>query len=258
MTVVPNETNTTPLPLAIVEEAVAAVEGWLSDDQVAMLHSAASRVRDCGTIVEIGSFRGRSTTVLALSSRESVTIFAIDPFAGGDRGPQEIEEDLARGEADRSRFRDQLVTAGISGRVAHIRLRSDDPLAFDGVPSSIDILYVDGAHRYAPALDDIANWGALVRPGGVMLIHDSFSSVGVTLATIRLLFASSRWRYVGRSRSLAEYRRQDLDHAERLRNLVRQASQLPWFIRNLILKVLITIGLRPLTERLGHDGSWPY
>ena len=63
--------------------------------------------------------------------------------------------------------------------------------------ASIDLLYVDGAHRYAPARDDIARWGARVRPGGLLLIHDSFSSVGVTLAQARLLFFGSRVRVPG-------------------------------------------------------------
>jgi hypothetical protein len=40
-----------------------------------------------------------------------------------------------------------------------------------------------------------------------MLIHDSFSSVGVTLAILRELVWSDQWRYVGRARSITEYRR---------------------------------------------------
>ena len=43
----------------------ATVEGWLTDAQAALLWEAAHRVRTGGSIVEIGSFRGRSTIVLA-------------------------------------------------------------------------------------------------------------------------------------------------------------------------------------------------
>ena len=39
----------------------------------------------------------------------------------------------------------------------------------------------------------------------------------------------------------------------------RQAAQLPWFARNVLIKVLIVAKLGRLTRHLGHDPStWPY
>ena len=75
-----------------------------------------------------------------------------------------------------------------------------------------------------------------------MLIHDSFSSVGVTLAIARLLLAGARFRYLGRAGSLAEYRREPLAGRERLRNAGRQLAQLPWFARNMAVKLAIVLG----------------
>ena len=89
--------------------------------------------------------------------------------------------------------------------VRHVRLPSQDALG--SVEGAVDLLYVDGAHRVKPASEDIARWGARVRPGGSMLVHDSFSSIGVTLALLRLLAFGGDFVYVGRERSLAEYRR---------------------------------------------------
>ena len=40
-----------------------------------------------------------------------------------------------------------------------------------------------------------------------MLIHDAFSSIGVTLAILTRLATGARFAYAGRARSLAEYRR---------------------------------------------------
>ena len=93
-----------------------------------------------------------------------------------------------------------------------------------------------------------------------MLIHDSFSSVGVTLAIGRELLLGSRFRYVGRSRSLAEYRA-DLAPGwqSRVSNALHQLAQLPWFAKNLGVKVLLTIRLGGLIERLtGRRLEWPY
>ncbi|MEO7369349.1 MAG: class I SAM-dependent methyltransferase, partial [Ilumatobacteraceae bacterium] len=190
--------------LADVRSALAGVDGWLSDDQVARLYAVAAAMRDGDQIVEIGSFRGRSTIVLAGAAADGVSVVAIDPHAGNDRGPQEISGFAAEAADDHAVFVANLDAAGVADRVRHIREFSD--LATAEVPGPIAMLYVDGAHRYGPARADIRTWGGRVRPGGTMLIHDAFSSVGVTLAITRELILGRRFRYVGRSRSLAEYR----------------------------------------------------
>src|SRR5262249_30724247 len=65
--------------------------GWFSPEQVARVVARAGEVRDGGRIVEIGSYRGRSMIAMARSAPPGTEIVAIDPHAGNDRGPQEIE-----------------------------------------------------------------------------------------------------------------------------------------------------------------------
>ncbi len=62
-----------------------------------------------------------------------------------------------------------------------------------------------------------------------MLVHDAFSSVGVTLALLRTVMHSGAWRYEGRDGSLAEYHRRA--PGGRVSNAARQLAQLPWFAR---------------------------
>jgi predicted O-methyltransferase YrrM len=233
------------------------VEGWLSEAQAQRLWEAAQRVPRGGLLVEIGSFRGRSAIVMASALADGARLVAIDPHAGGDRGPQEIAAEAERGEADHQAFLSNLSAAGVESRVEHVRKMSSD--AHDDVREPIDVLYVDGAHRFAPARDDIVRWGARVRDGGTMLVHDSFSSIGVTLATFASIAFGSRWRYVGRTSSLAEYRREDVRGIARFANAAHQLAQLPWFARNVLVKIAIVTRLRPLARLLGHRGDhWPY
>lgn len=233
------------------------VEGWLTDAQAERLRQAAAGVSPPGRIVEIGSFRGRSTIALAHAAPAGVEVVAIDPHAGSDRGPQEISADARRGDADHDAFRANLERAGVAGRVRHIREFSH--AALEAVEGPIDVLYVDGAHRFGPARDDIVRWGDRVVPGGRLLVHDSFSSVGVTLALISSTFASTDLRYVGRTGSLAEYVRSPVRGRARLRNAGRQVASLPWFARNVLVKVAILGRLDPLLRMLGHQGrDWPY
>jgi predicted O-methyltransferase YrrM len=232
--------------------AADGVEGWLTEEQARRLFE---RAADARRIVEIGSFRGRSAIVMALAAPPGAELVAIDPHAGNDRGPQEIEADAERGEDDNRAFLANLDRAGVAERVRHVRLPSQDALG--AVTGELDLLYVDGAHRYGPARDDLARWGERVRPGGRMLVHDSFSSVGVTLASLRLLLAGGEFRYAGRSGSLAEYVRERLDGRARLANAASQLAQLPWFARNAAIKLALLARLRPLARALG-SAEWPY
>lgn len=229
---------------------VREVQGWMSPDQAERLYRAAAATRSGDQIVEIGSFQGRSTIVLASAAPAAVPVVAIDPHAGNDRGPQEIEGFAAEAESDHEIFNRNLAEAGVADHVRHVRAFSD--AAHASVEGDIAVLYIDGAHRYAPARADIRDWGARVSPGGTMLIHDSFSSVGVTLGILRELLLSNRFRYVGRARSLTEFRA-DLDGTGKSRavNALRIAAQLPWFAKNLLIKVLITL-------KLGGSREWPY
>ncbi|HEX2578609.1 MAG TPA: class I SAM-dependent methyltransferase [Aquihabitans sp.] len=240
-----------------VQVAVADVEGWMTPGQARRLWTCARTVRPGGTIVEIGSFRGRSMIVLASAAEPGVELVAIDPHAGNDRGPQEFEGFEADAAQDVEVFRANLEAAGVADRVRHVRKFSGE--ALDDVPGQIDLLYIDGAHRFGPANDDIRRWSAKVAPGGDLLIHDCFSSVGVTAALVVSLFGSADFRYLGRSESMTHYRREPLRPAERLRNGARQAAQLPWFARNVVIKALILAKLGPVTRLFGHDpATWPH
>jgi predicted O-methyltransferase YrrM len=237
---------------------VSDVQGWMTAGQAATLYDSAVRCGEGGTIVEIGSFQGRSTIVLALAADPTVNVIAIDPHAGNDRGPQEIDGFVDEAGSDHATFNQNLVDAGVGDRVRHLRMFSDD--AHDAVDGEIDVLYIDGAHRYAPARSDIASWGARVDRGGTMLIHDSFSSIGVTAAILRELAFGSKFRYVGRSRSMTIYRA-DLGGGPgpRIANATRQLAQLPWFAKNVGLKVLLSVGLGSLMQRFGRPApEWPY
>jgi predicted O-methyltransferase YrrM len=234
------------------------IDGWMSTDQLARLYRIAATRTAGDQIVEIGSFRGRSTIALAGAAPDGVSIVAIDAHAGNDRGPREISGFESEAADDHDVFVSNLEAAGVADRVRHLRQFSE--AAHPSVDGTIAVLLIDGAHRYTPARYDIRTWGARVQRNGTMVIHDSFSSVGVTLAIGRELIFGNRFRYVGRSRSLAEYRADLGDgHADRFENAIHQLAELPWFAKNLVIKALLTAGCGKLVGRLtGRPPDWPY
>jgi hypothetical protein len=90
-----------------------------------------------------------------------------------------------------------------------------------------------------------------------MLVHDAFSSVGVTLALLTTCAGSRSWRYTGRTGSLAEYERRA---SAGPRELARHLAELPYFARNVAIKLLVVAGRRRWAERIGLDPAapWPY
>jgi hypothetical protein len=240
-----------------VLDAVAPLEGWMTLAQGERLWDVAARTRPGGAIAEIGSYRGKSAIVLASAAPDGVAVTAIDPHAGNDRGPQQIHGEARQGEADHQAFLANLAAAGVAGRVRHVRLTSHE--AASVVAGPLDVLYIDGAHRFGPAHDDLVRWGAKVAPGGTMLVHDAYSSIGVTVALFATTVFGRSFRYEGRDGSLARYRREALQGRARLANTGRQLVPLGWFARNLVIKVLLVCGLAPVARLLGHDGeTWPF
>ena len=231
-------------------EVVKDWQGWLRESQAKALWNAGRMVAIDGLIVEIGSFQGKSTAVLARSSRDGVCVVAVDPHAGNDRDPGEWEGLVEDGQRDNDAFNANLTSAGITDRVNHVREFSS--LAGAAVEGSIDFLYIDGAHGYGPVSDDLIRWGSRVVPSGRMYVHDVFNSAWVTVAVLRHLALSRRWRYLGRARSLAMYERSDLGPMGIARNSLLHIASLPWFARNLFLKLLRTLRLEKFGKLLGH------
>ena len=225
--------------------SVQDIDGWLTKDQARLLYDRAAALAPGSRIVEIGSHHGRSTIVLAVAAPDAELV-AIDPYEEGRPRPADLEQ-----------FESNLEQAGVRERVRHVHASSTAALA--EIPGEVDLLYIDGAHDVKTAHADIRGWGPRVREGGTMLIHDSFSSVGVTVAELLALFFGERFRYVGRTRTLAEYRREHLPIAARAVNASRQAVSLPWFLRNVAVKVALVAKVPGVARALGHsDEVFPY
>jgi hypothetical protein len=195
------------------------IPGWLTRAQALTLWQAASRAG--GRIVEIGSHQGRSTIVLAAGGRR---VTAIDPFVDGR---------LFGGAATRDRFAANVAAAGVE-----VELIAEPSMAVRPTwHEPIDLLYIDGKHDYWTVSDDL-RWASHVHPDGAVLVHDAFSSIGVTLALLRHVLPGRRLRYLGRTGSLAHFE----VRAPAARDRFRMLGELPWWLRNIAIKVVLRLG----------------
>jgi hypothetical protein len=212
------------------------IGGWLTRDQARVLWDEACRIGPAGRIVEIGSHQGRSTVLLAATGARVV---AIDPFVGGS---------MFGGLATRDRFLAHLAAAGVADRV-ELRQAKSGTLRPDW-NQPIDFLYIDGKHDYWTVSDDL-RWAAFLPPGAHVAIHDAFSSIGVTLALLRHVLPGRQLRYLDRTGSLARFEVAAPSGADRLRML----AELPWWLRNVAIKILLRLKLFPLARLAGHRDS---
>ena len=220
------------------------IPGWLKEGQARLLWDEAVRLPKGATVLEIGSHQGRSTVVLGSAVRVvGGAVIAVDPF---------VEGRLFGGLSTHDKFVGHLADAGVEDVVELVqdystRLR----------PSwtrDLDMLYIDGKHDYWTLSDDL-RWAVHLPDGAAVVIHDCFSSIGVTLGILRHVLPSRNLRYERRAGSLALFRVGRPDVRDRLRIL----AELPWWTRNVVLKVLLRLRLRPVARLLGHDSPYdPY
>jgi predicted O-methyltransferase YrrM len=221
------------------------VPGWLTRAQGAMLWQAARGLATGAHIVEIGSHQGRSTVVLARAAQAAgARVTAVDPFVTGR---------LFGGPSTRDHFEANLARAGVTDAVTLLAEYSTRarPQWSGG---RVDLLYIDGKHDYWTFTNDL-RWAEFMEPGTDVLVHDCYSSIGVTSGVVLKILPARRYSYVDRAGSLARFRLTRPALADR-RRLMRQ---LPWFLRNVFLKVLLRLRLRPVARAFGHDSPYdPY
>jgi predicted O-methyltransferase YrrM len=215
---------------------VRDVPGWLTADQARALHDAVTDRGPGARVVEIGSHHGRSTIVLAAAGARVV---AVDPFPADWRYGAAGTEQACR---------TNLVRAGVADRVDLRVATSREVRRTWSAPA--DVVYVDGKHDYRTVRDDL-RWADHLAPGGVLLVHDAFSSLGVTTALLRELWLGRRLRYVDRIGSLARLEPGCPTVADRARVL----GELPWWVRNLVVKVLLRLRLYAVARLVGHAGA---
>jgi hypothetical protein len=141
---------------------IRSVEGFLVEGQERWLFDAALSAPQGSNLVEIGSFKGRSTCSLAFGCRGSKKlVFAIDPFDGGP--------DLQRQDSFQE-FSANIRRCGLSEYVQPIVGLGTDVAKTWSKP--IYLLFIDGSHRYEDVLADFAAFYHHVVPGGIVACHD--------------------------------------------------------------------------------------
>jgi predicted O-methyltransferase YrrM len=227
----------------------APIGGWLSQPQARVLVCCAERVASGDWIVEVGSHHGKATVLMAKAKPAGTQVLAVDPFDDPRWGGGSVAFGV---------FESNLAAAGVAGQVSLFRGTSAEAASrWSG--DRIGLLYVDGAHDRQSVLTDIRAWEPFIAQQGLVLFHDAFSSVGVTLALLQRHLVSKQFRYVASVASLAIFQRQDQTALATAANALRLTGRLGYFARNVAVKLALRQGRPGIAGLLGHqDAGCPF
>jgi len=154
-----------------------SISGWTRGEEASELARVSFSLSDRPTIVEIGSFLGSGTVLLAgpRRLRGSGKVHCVDPFdCSGDSFSipyyQQIIADAGGGPL-RRHFDENVRLAGLSEWVQVHQGRDCDIGA--GWQGSIDMLFLDGDQSRPGARRAYESFVPFLRPGGVIALHNS-------------------------------------------------------------------------------------
>lgn len=167
------------------------IEGWLYEAEMIILDDYARLALDFpGDFVEVGSWKGRSTVILAGVLADSACnkkLICIDPHEGF-LGPG--YDRVPAGYTFRE-FQANLAKTGLWPHVICVRQRAEDYVLAHN--QKIALLFLDGLHDTEHVLADLNKFAPHVT--GYICIHDyGKPEFGVTEAVHRFLGQSSGWR----------------------------------------------------------------
>lgn len=151
------------------------VQGWLYPQAGQALYILSRCFAPIPTVVELGSWRGRSTIWLALGLRDrgEGRVYSVDTWAGtpdedvharmlSEYGPNDLYDE----------FKSNIEAAGVTALVTPIRARTDLASRDWPLDRQIGLLLVDAGHSYDDVRRDFELWSPFVAPGGFIVFDD--------------------------------------------------------------------------------------
>lgn len=155
-------------------------------------------------IVEIGSCEGRSSAYIAKSLQVNGipgTLYCVDLWELGiGKTPAKHHNPSTH-----RKFQGNLKLLGLYNYVVELQGNSDD--IFDEWQNGeIDMLFIDGGHKYEEVLSDFMNWSQLLKSDGILSFHDA-NQEGVSKVIRDFVIKSGDWDHIGQEDRLTAFQK---------------------------------------------------
>ncbi|MFD5103129.1 class I SAM-dependent methyltransferase [Streptomyces albidochromogenes] len=161
--------------------AFEAAKGFMPVREGLALYAAAAEAGALGLpLVEVGTYCGRSTILLADAAREAGTVaVTVDHHRGSEEqqpgweyhDPTVVDPEVGLMDTLPT-FRRTLRKAGLEQHVIAVVGRSPQVAAVWG--REVGLVFIDGGHTDEHASGDYEGWAPHVATGGLLVIHDVF------------------------------------------------------------------------------------
>lgn len=133
-----------------MEKYTNNIEGWMSEEDLQYLYNTSKKM---SSIIEIGSWKGRSTHAL-LSGCKNGIVYSVDPFTGNKEDNTLSDPDIIY-----SQF---LQNVKSFSNLKSLKMTSEKAaLLFN--ENSVDMIFIDANHSYASIKEDIDLWLPITR-----------------------------------------------------------------------------------------------
>jgi hypothetical protein len=229
---------------ATIHEQVRDIPGWLEPEDSLKLYELA--YFSTGPIVEIGTYCGKSTTIIASAlcdAASAVSFLSLD-----------IDADAL------TRAHDTLVEHDVRRHVELVR-GSIDALFAARPELEPSFVFMDGDHTFQGASHDIGVLKAHVPENGLLLFHD-YLNTGYGIANaVKSSWVPSDCVFAGAFGCAALYRRSSRRTTDAPGPKFVDLSRLaPWNVRlrsSVLMPLAAKVGVRRLRSRLRNEGGRP-
>lgn len=165
-------------------------EDWM--DFQGLYSQMVNESKDGSHFVEVGSWKGRSASYMAveiINSKKIIKFDCVDTWEGSvehlDVNSPHYEQGLYE---DRNWLFNQFLqnTSSVSNQINPIRMTSVDAAKlYDD--ESLDFVFIDASHEYDDVINDINSWYPKVKKSGYLCGHDYVKFGGVNKAVNKLI-----------------------------------------------------------------------
>jgi glycosyltransferase involved in cell wall biosynthesis/predicted O-methyltransferase YrrM len=157
------------------------IEGWLTDDEGKFLYYAVRNCTGKGVVVEIGSWKGKSTVFIGKGSQSAgkIKVYAIDPHIEGTY--EEFKVNIKNAELN-----DIVIPA----------VKTSEEAAKD-FAEPVEFIFIDGDHEYESVKKDFELWFPKLINKGIIAFHDTVAWPGPRKVVKKYILKSRYFRNVG-------------------------------------------------------------
>jgi predicted O-methyltransferase YrrM len=145
------------------------VEGWFEPSDKLIYDRAVNRYNDGDIFVEIGSYKGRSSSAMAvniINSKKKIKFYCVDTWEGSEEHKNNKEV------IDKTLYSLFVKnTKPVYPLINPIKKLSKQA-ANDFEDKKLSFVYIDASHDYKNVMDDLESWYPKIKDGGTLAGHD--------------------------------------------------------------------------------------